>query len=300
MKQTFIITVCLILLIHPVKSQSTDSLGKLAGMSFPAWYSFGQEQRATAIVTRVANAMAYHKKLLNYEPVINVMVLDTKDWVIYTANQVVYGMPHYDNKTKTLIIAAEDNPFWRSFLPPPDKLPAGLRAPIQSAYTNAQGILTTQAFFDLLAIHELGHAFHNQGGLRMQRKWMAELYANILLHTYIAEKEPALLPALTLFPQMVVAGGSRDFKYTSLQDVQEHYNELGMKYPRNYGWYQCRWHMAAQHIYDTSGKEACKKLWIAFKQQKEILNEEELILFFDKTGNKAIADMIKNWDNDTH
>jgi len=41
----------------------------------------------------------------------------------------------------------------------------------------------------------------------MQRLWMQELFCNIMLHTYIAENEPQNLPALELFPEMVVSGG---------------------------------------------------------------------------------------------
>ena len=45
-----------------------------------------------------------------------------------------------------------------------------------------------------------------------------ELFCNILLHTYIAENEPEQLSALTVFPQMVIAGGTDGFVYTSLSD----------------------------------------------------------------------------------
>ena len=85
----------------------------------------------------------------------------------------------------------------------------------------------------------------------MQRKWMGELFVNILLHTYVAENEPQSLPALTLFPKMVVAAGSSEFKYTSLNDIQERYNDIARDYPKNYGWYQCRWHAAAADIYKS-------------------------------------------------
>ena len=153
-----------------------------------------------------------------------------------------------------------------------------------------------QAFFDLLAIHELGHAFHMQAGLTMQRKWMGELFTNILLHTYIAEKEPQSLSALTLFPKMVIAGSTAEFKYTSLQDIHEHYNEVAQKYPKNYGWYQCRWHAASATIYDAGGKQVARKFWDALKSKKEILTDEQLIIFLETMADKSIAAMIKSWD----
>jgi hypothetical protein len=178
-------------------------------------------------------------------------------------------------------------------------LPADLRGKVEAAYRDKQGNLSMQPFFDLLAIHELGHAFHMQAALTMQRKWMGELFVNILLHTFIAENEPGALPALTVFPQMVIAGGSAGFKFTTLADVHEKYGEIGQHHPRNYGWYQCRWHAAAAGIYDTGGKMVGRKLWDALKSKKEILTDDQLVGFLEKTADKTVADVMRNWDRDT-
>ncbi|HMI80142.1 MAG TPA: hypothetical protein VK484_15190, partial [Ferruginibacter sp.] len=189
--------------------------------------------------------------------------------------------------------------FWKSFIPPVEQLPKEMRKQVEAVYRDKDGNLTMQPFFDLLAIHELGHAFHLQGGLTMQRKWMGELFVNILLHTYIAENEPEVLPALTIFPQMVIAGGSAAFKYTSLNDVHERYAEIGQQYPKNYGWYQCRWHAAAAVIYNTGGKLVGRKLWDALKSQKEILSDEQLAAFLETAADKTVADVMRNWDRNT-
>ena len=120
-----------------------------------------------------------------------------------------------------------------------------------------------------------------------------------MLHTYIAENEPELLPALTLFPQMVIGNGTKGYKYTSLADIENLYNEIGRNHPRNYGWYQCRWHAAAATIYDKAGKQVCKKIWDAFKKQKEKLTDEQLIDFLLTNADKAVADMMQHWDEQT-
>ena len=299
MQQSFFISMLFALtLAQPVSAQSPDSLNQLKNHDFAVYYSVDHQQRAETTAQRIEKAMAYQQQLLRFKPTITLFVLSVADWKIYTSG-MVYGMPHYDEKDNRLIVAAEDNPFWKSFLPPPDQLPAELRGPIQKAYITANGQLSMQAFFDLLAVHELGHAFHIQGGLTMQRTWMGELFCNILLHTYIAEKEPELLPALTLFPRMVVAAGAKEFKFTTLQDVHQRYNEIGQQYPKNYGWYQCRWHSAAAGIYDTAGKQLCRKLWDALKSKKEKLTDEQLAAFLETAADKSIADMMRNWDRDT-
>jgi len=299
MKHPIIISLLFIFnLISSANAQSIDSLNQLENHGFPVYYSSGHQQRAETIALRIEKALSYHQELLGFKPTITLVILDPKDWAIYTTEPVVYGMPHYNERNNRLTVAAEDNVFWKSFLPPLDQLPESLRNSIQAAY-NSDGHLTLQAFFDLLAIHELGHAFHMQGGLIMQRKWMGELFTNILLHTYIAEKEPGLLPALTLFPRMMVANGSKEFKYTSLQDIQERYGDIARQYPKNYGWYQCRWHSAAADIYDAGGKQVLQKLWNALKSQKEILPDEELVTFLRAMTDKSIADMVEHWDRDT-
>lgn len=294
----FISLIFVLTIFTSAKAQSIDSLNQLKNYDFPVYYSSGHQQTAETIASRIGKAILYHKELLGFKPVVTLVILSAKDWETYTAEPVIYGMPHYNQLNKRLIVAAEDNAYWKGFLPPLNQLPEGMRKPIQTTYSNSAGQLTVQAFFDLLAIHELGHAFHMQAGLTMQRNWMNELFANILLHTYIAEKEPELLPALTLFPKMVIGGGTKEYKYTSLQDIQDHYGEIARQYPKNYGWYQCRWHSAAADIYDAGGKQALQKLWDALKNKKEILTDEELVAFLKTTTNKRIADMIENWDRD--
>lgn len=283
--------------IQKTNAQQYNQLKELKDHSVRIYYSAGHEQRAQAIVKRVDRAMEYYQELLDFKPEVTLLVLTEADWGKYTSFPV-YGMPHY-NDDKTLIVAAEDNAFWKSFIPPLDQLPKDLKNRIEDVYKDSKGNLSMEAFFDLLALHELGHAFHFQAGLNMQRKWMGELFVNILLHSFIAEKEPASLQALTLFPRMVVAGGTKEFTYTSLKDVHERYNEIGKEHPKNYGWYQCRWHTTAGIIYDAAGEEASKQLWNAFKNQKETLTDEAIPHFLDQSGAKEVADMIRNWDKET-
>ena len=283
--------------IQKTNAQQYNQLEELKDHSVRIYYSAGHEQRAQAIVKRVDRAMEYYQELLDFKPEVTLLVLTETDWGKYTSFPV-YGMPHY-NDDKTLIVAAEDNAFWKSFIPPLDQLPKDLKNRIEDVYKDSKGNLSMEAFFDLLALHELGHAFHFQAGLNMQRKWMGELFVNILLHSFIAEKEPASLRALTLFPRMVVAGGTKEFTYTSLKDVHERYNEIGKEHPKNYGWYQCRWHTTAGIIYDAAGEEASKQLWNAFKNQKETLTDEAIPHFLDQSGAKEVADMIRNWDKET-
>ena len=294
--RSFIFMLYVLLLAKPVNAQSFNQLNNLPGHSVQVYYSKGFKERAFNIANRVDNAMVYYQQLLDFRPTVNFLVLDTSDWSKYTSFPV-YGMPHYSNDN-TLVVAAVDNPFWKSFIPPLDQLPADLRSTIQDVYKNDKGEISMQAFFDLLALHELGHAFHFQGGLNMQRKWLQELFVNILLHTYIAENEPAALPALSLFPNMVVGSGSQEYKYTSLKDIEDRYDEIGKQHPKNYGWYQSRWHLAAGSIYDSGGKPVPGKLWQVLKTRQEHMNDEKLAVLLSAV-NITLGDVMKNWDKET-
>jgi len=285
----------LMLFFFTSHAQNYDKLNTLQGSGVTTFLSNGHEQRAKQIATRIENAMDWYNDLIGFKPVVTLLVLSKADWNNYT-KMPVYGMPHYNNDS-VLIVAAEDNEFWRSFLSMKD-LPGEMQKQVKPVYGMPDSSVSMQAFFDLLAIHELGHAFHMQGKLQVQRKWMGELFCNILLHTYIAEKEPGQLPALTLFPKMVVNGGTQNYKHTSLQDLEEKYNEIAQQHPKNYGWYQCRWHAAAKAIYDAGGKTIFQRLWTTLKTQQVMLNDELLAELLQNKVGKAVADVLLRWETD--
>ena len=278
-----------------VFAQSFVNLNHLEGNKTKTYYSNGSKEQAETMAKRCDNVISFYKSLVNFEPTVTLLVLSPDDWSKYTKFPV-YGMPHY-NDAKTLIVASEDNDFWKSFIPQLSQLPKELAQQISNTYSDKDNTLTMRDFFDLLAIHELGHAFHNQGGLNMQRKWMGELFANNLLHTYIAEKEPELLPALTVFPQMVVFSTNKsELKFTTLNELETNYELLGQKYPQNYGWYQCRWHKAAGDIYNDGGTKAFKKLWQTLKKQKEPLDDGAFAKLLSKKVHKSVASVQLKWN----
>ncbi|RYG02649.1 MAG: hypothetical protein EOO02_10135 [Chitinophagaceae bacterium] len=277
-----------------LSAQTYDSLQLLKGHKAKVYYSTGNTDRAKQIAVRCDNVLAYYKPVFGFEPEVTLLILSPADWPTYSAKGAVYGMPHYSG-SQTLIIAGQDNAFWQSQVPPINKLPQEFASKFQATYTNQDNKLTMQGFFDLLAIHELGHAYHNQAKVKMQRRWMGELFPNILLHTYIAEKEPALLPALTLFPKMMIMRDTAGLRYTSLEDFESKYNEIAQKSPGNYGWYQCKLHAAAAMIYDTGGKDIVAKLWNALKGKNEVLGDTEFIALLSDKADQSIADVQLKW-----
>jgi len=293
--KTLLCTIVVALFCATSFSQAYDKLPLLNGIGVSTRYSDSFEQRARQTASRLEKVMNFYQEILRFRPVVTVLMLSKADWPLYTKFPV-YGMPHY-NDDATLVIAAEDNDFWRSFLNVKE-LPEAIRLQAEKVYGMPDKSVSMQAFFDLLAIHELGHAFHMQGKLQVQRKWMGELFCNILLHTYIAEKEPEQLPALTLFPRIVVNGGVKNYRYTSLKDLEERYDEIGQQYPQNYGWYQCRWHAAAAGIYDADGKAVMLRLWNTLKTKQKKMNDTDFAESLHTNVSKTVADVLRRWEAD--
>lgn len=277
-----------------LNAQTYDSLTKLQGHQAQVYHSEGAAVKAKRMAGQLDRVMQFYSGQIGFMPSVVLLVLSPADWNKYSQG-MVYGMPHYTD-TKTLIVASENNDFWKSFIPPLEMLPKEYASGISEIYVDPKGGLTMEPFFDLLAIHELGHAYHKQGGLQMQRNWMGELFVNIFLHSYVAQKEPHLLPALTIFPKMVVAvTNTATLKYTSLQDLETYYAEIAQQYPQNYGWYQCRWHKEAGNIYDKGGLAIIKKLWTVLKNQKEILDDLTLAGLLTDQVHASVADVLQQW-----
>lgn len=294
-KQILLGFALLLMSVTNISAQSYEKLNLLEGHNIKTYFSDDAKKEAETMATRCDSVISFYKSLLNSEPTVTLLVLSPNDWSNYTKFPV-YGMPHYDY-AQTLIVASEDNDFWKSFIPPLDLLQPELAQQISGIYKDENNSLTMRSFFDLLAVHELGHAFHIQGGLTMQRKWMGELFANILLHTYIGEKEPELLLNLTIFPKMVVSSTNKEeLKYTTLNELETNYNLIVQQYPNNYGWYQSRWHMAAATIYDVGGVKALQNLWQALKNQKEPLDDSAFTKLLSEKAHQSIADVQLKWN----
>jgi len=240
-------------------------------------------------------ANRYFKEIL--EPLdvpFQLLVLSQKDWPEYTYPNLIYGMPHYKGDGKTLVVAAEDNDFWRMQVPDPAAIASPFKELIPVVY-NLNDELSGRYFFDLLAVHELSHAWHWAAKLNTQRNWLSELYCNIMLHTYIAEEKPEFLSALETLPAYWADSDASGLKYTTLKQFEDDYNVIGHENPFNYGWYQFRFHRAAKLLYDESGPEVTKKLWDFLKNHPEKLSDEKLLTLLETEVHPFLAELVINW-----
>ena len=96
---------------------------------------------------------------------------------------------------------------------------------------------------------------------------------------------------------MVVASTNKeDLKYTTLEELESNYNEIGKQHPNNYGWYQCRWHMAAGTIYEEGGIAVFKNLWDALREHKEPLDDVAFTELLSAKVHQSVANVPLKWD----
>ncbi|RZK38302.1 MAG: hypothetical protein EOO90_22745 [Pedobacter sp.] len=289
--------ICVCLLILPLSiafGQSYDNLDKIKNHS-NYFHSKNAAVAADQIVEKIASAEHYFTEKFKVKPTYTLLILNPEDWKTLAHPKAIYGIPHYLPDGR-LVVAAENNDFWRRNTPPIDQLPPDVREQFRKIYVDKNGDISLQPFFDLLAIHELGHAFQKSAEINSQRKWMNELMCNILLHNFVAEKSSENISALTLLPNLFVNNvDASKFRHTKLDDFETQYNEIAQNFPENYGWYQFRFHSFAGKIYDTGGEATMLKIWSEFGNQKQKLDDAAFTLFLEK-ADKNLADAIKNWD----
>lgn len=289
-------TTLLFLFVSFIASAQYDSLQKL-DVPQKVYYSNGVKARAESIAKNVSGAETYFKQQLSVSPDYTLLILTPADWKKFAHPKAIYGIPHFLPDGR-LVVASDNNDFWRANMKPLENADAKIQERIKKVY-GQDGGPSLQRFFDLLAIHELGHAFQSAAKLNKQRSWLSELSCNIMLHTYIAEKQPDLLEPLTVFPAgLVNATNPESLKYDKMEDFDAHYTELATQYPENYGWYQCRFHVAAGQIYDKGGVKALKSLWAALLANPDRLDDKMLYELLSQKPHSAVGEAWDRWNRE--
>jgi hypothetical protein len=264
------------------------------GWDFPVLATRGLDAgTVNRLAGRTAAASRYLSGLFDHELRVALLVLGPEDWDSRSPN-LVYGMPGYAQGN--LFVAGTTNKFWEESLGlikagAPGHLPG-----LSAVYGAAGGGIDLTPFFDLLPVHELAHAFFNDGPRCLPRKWLNEFECNLLMHGYVAAEEPGQLPVLTTFPAAVAAIEPPGTGYRSLADFDTFAENMD---PWNYGWYQCRLSVAAARVHDSAGAGAARRLSDTFLSRTAIaddedLSDEELVRLLDQ-ADPALGDVARHW-----
>jgi hypothetical protein len=249
-----------------------SELSRLGGYPFEVRYSDGSLVRARAAADVAASAYGYFSRLFAaVEPDIAVIVAGEADW----SGSGPYGLPFFRDEAGEIrpgivLMPAGGGHFWNGIGQDlRDASPRGYPK-LLAIYPDGTGGLDLQPFFDLITIHELGHAFEVLGDLRLPTFWLSEIFVNLAMHAFVATQLRASLPTLEMLP--TVGAGSRKLAarmraegYSTLEELQAHYTggDDSMS-PLNYVWYQYRWLRLAAKTFEADGEDGLVRFWDCF------------------------------------
>ncbi|HUG30895.1 MAG TPA: hypothetical protein VMQ65_10335 [Candidatus Limnocylindria bacterium] len=231
-----------------------DGLVEVPG-ALPTFASAGLEARAAVIDRIAADSHAYIAGQLGFSPETQVLVLSEGDWPSRTETPV-YGLPNASNGT--LVVAGTEAPLWDQLT---EMVAAVDRPELARVYGGDDGVIRLGPFFDLVAVHEVAHVFH-EGTQHFPRLWLQELFANLCLHSWVAERSPESLPILMTLPTLGAKAAPETFTYRTREDFERLYSGVGGE---NYVWYQFRLQLEAAALFDRAGAAAVARLFEAFR-----------------------------------
>lgn len=177
---------------------------------------------------------------------------------------------------------------------------------VMATYPDGNGGVDLQPFFDLIILHELGHAFEVFGVLNLPTFWLGEIFANLALHVFVATRRPDRLETLEVLSQVGAASGRlaarmRAEGYSTLEDLERHYTggDTPMD-PLNYVWYQYRWQRIAAAMYRADGEDSLVRFWSYFRQPERVaageLTAATLAPVLRAEVSDTLGGAIQNWE----
>lgn len=281
-------------------------LTRLYGYPFEVRYSEGALGRARAAADVAADAYSYFNRLFSVEPDIAVIVASKTDW----KSRQPYGLPFFNDdegqiRPGIVVMPAGSGDFWVDMGQDiRDASPRGYTR-LLAAYPGGKDGPDLQPFFDLITIHELGHAFERLGDLRLPTFWLGEIFADLVLHAFVATRRPEDLSTLETLSS--VGAGSRRLAarwradgYTTLEELEAHYT--GGDQPMsalNYVWYQYRWQRIAARMFDADGEEGLIRLWECFHATTPLspgeVSTSSLSRLLRNHVSETLGRAIQNW-----
>ena len=249
-----------------------SGLARLESYPFEVRHSDGALARTTVAADVAAAAYTYFDRLFSgLEPDIALIVADQTDWL----SRQPYGLAFFTDdpgqiRPGVMVMPAGSGDFWPAIVQ--DLRGAAPRdyPKLLATYPDGAGGVDLQPFFDLITIHELGHAFETLGDLRLPTSWLSEIFVNLAMHAFVATQMPASLPTLEVLATVgaesrTLAARMRAEGCSTLEQIEAHYTggEHPMS-PLNYVWFQYRWQRLAAKMFQVDGEAGLIRFWECF------------------------------------
>jgi hypothetical protein len=284
-----------------------SGLARLGGYPFEVRYSDGALVRARAAADIAADAYAYFSRLFTgVEPDIAIIVASAADW----QSRQPYGLPFFNDdagqiRPGIVVMPAGSGDFWIAIGEDIREASPRGYARLLAAYPDGAGGLDLQPFFDLVTIHELGHAFERLGDLRLPAFWLGEIFANLALHAFVATRRPDSLNTLEVLSTVGarsrrLGARMRAEGYSTLEELEAHYTggDQPMS-PLNYVWYQYRWQRLAARMFNADGEDGLVRFWNCFHHTDRLSSGEvtaaSLAPLLRIEVSQTLGRAIRNW-----
>ncbi len=284
-----------------------SELSLLGGYTFEVRYSNGSIVRARAAADVAADAYVYLSRLFSgVEPDIAVIVADQADW----QGRQPYGLPYFNDddgqiRPGIVVMPAGSGDFWTEMGRDIREASPHDYPKLLATYPDGAGGLNLQPFFDLITIHELGHAFEVLGGLKLPTYWLGEIFANLCLHAFVATRQPQSLDTLEVLSIVGVQSTSLDAQirsegYSTLEEFEAHYTGGNDPMsPLNYVWYQCRFQRLVAAMFEADGDDGLVRFWNYFRATDSIGSGEitaaSLAPLLSTEVSGTLGQAIRNW-----
>lgn len=235
-------------------------LPQLAEFRIPVYASKQVHPQAQALANRFEQAYLYLKNRLDIPLEIRLALLSEQDWPHYV-HSPIYGAAVYDYPHRTIVTGAEPTTFWQPIVARLEREAPALHKRLTSVYRAPGAIIDLNPHIELWMIHDLGHACHLHDGYWFPRKWLMELFATLCLYTYIADREPHLLPVAETFLLVLHQLPAQLVEHRSLTDFEARYTALPLD---NYLWFSGHFMESARELYAQFGRDALTRVWRMF------------------------------------
>ncbi|GAB3861976.1 hypothetical protein GCM10028801_26760 [Nocardioides maradonensis] len=264
------------------------TLSALTGFPFPVFVSPGSEERGRSIASRAARALAWLGHVTDKTPHLDLVVADERDWP-RVCEIPVYGVPFsLPGKIGTSTTPAA---WWQEYV---ETLRPHLTEVASARLARTFGDPPEfTGIADLLVTHEATHLCHEidpvTGGSEFPSLWLAELFANLGMHGYLASHEPDQLTLLAAMAAATLDAGYEVWRVTDLELMGPSIEMAGVT---NYVWYEFRLIHLAGQLWDAVGTSSLRSFHQLLGHPE--LTPEQVVERLSRLE-PAVAGAIRRW-----
>ncbi|MDX1439485.1 MAG: hypothetical protein R3284_06235 [Rubricoccaceae bacterium] len=243
--------------VGTVNAQETTMLAMVEALELPfiegdvdTFHSEGYHDHATELQQLVEEAVLFFREphVLNVSLNLTLAILDPEDWARLGGRR--YGVPYVwalpEQPKVAFMPATEDSPI--------SDMNIGMKEDVSTEILERfhnLGISYEDAarrFVELLALHEIGHAYAFTYMTRFSQRWLNEFVATYLAYAFLSERRPQMAELWDAMNDALVEASPH--QHTTLADFDRLYSGVGLP---NYGWYQGKFQQLGNDVFATMG-----------------------------------------------